>query len=150
MNSNEQLLTEAIQTYLQHKAKLGIPEPPKEIADADSKSLQFLHEQINDMFELKTVDFVCHEGICRAFRKVHNYKYITDPLFEKAMKQEMTTQGICGVEQEKAIGILESIRKEVSDGDGWCEKDAGYHPDLEGIIAVSKPGQSPGSADGVE
>ena len=147
MNSNERMLTEAIQSYLQHKVQLGVPEPPKDLADADSKSLQYLHEQVNDLFELKTVDLVCHEGVCRAFRKVHNYKYITDPLFEKAMKQEMQSQGICGIEQEKAIGILESVRKEVSQGDGWNEQDAGYHPDMEGIIAVSKPGQSPGSAE---
>ena len=147
MNSNEKLLTEAIQTYLQHKVKLGIPDPPKDLADADSKSLQFMHEQINDLFELKSVDLVCHEGVCRAFRKVHNYKYITDPLFTKAMVQEMHSQGICGVEQEKAIGILDTIKEEISEGDGWNEQDAGYHPDLEGIIAVSKPGQSPGSSE---
>lgn len=147
MNRNERLLTEAVQTYLQHKTQLGIPDPPKDLADADSKSLQYLQEQINDLFELKSVDFVCHEGVCRAFRKVHNYKYITDPLFEKAMKQEMATQGVCGIEQEKAINILEDIRKEVSEGDGWNEQDAGYHPDLKDIIAVSKPGQSPGSEE---
>jgi len=147
MNSNERLLTEAIQTYLQHKVQLGIPDPPKDLADADAKSLQYLHEQVNDLFELKSVDLVCHESVCRAFRKVHNYKYITDPLFEKAMMQEMQSQGICGVEQEKAIGILNTIKEEVSEGDGWREQDAGYHPDMEGIIAVSKPGQSPGSAE---
>jgi hypothetical protein len=147
MNSNERLLTEAIQTYLQHKVQLGVPDPPKDWADADTKSLQYLHEQVNDLFELKSVDLVCHEGVCRAFRKVHNYKYITDPLFEKAMMQEMQSQGICGVEQEKAIGILDTIKEEVSEGDGWHEQDAGYHPDMEGIIAVSKPGQSPGSEE---
>jgi predicted unusual protein kinase regulating ubiquinone biosynthesis (AarF/ABC1/UbiB family) len=147
MNSNEKLLTEAITTYLQHKTQLGVPDPPKEYADADSKSLQFIQEQINDMFELKAVDFVCFEGVCRAFRKVHNYKYITDPLFEKAMSQEMISQGVMGSEQEKALNILETIRKDIRDGEGWNEQDAGYHPDLKEIIAVSKPGQSPGSAE---
>ena len=63
------------------------------------------------------------------------------------MVQEMHSQGICGVEQEKAIGILDTIKEEISEGDGWNEQDAGYHPDLEGIIAVSKPGQSPGSSE---
>lgn len=147
MNSNEKLLTEAIQTYLQHKVKLGLQDPPKELADADSKSLQFMHEQINDLFEVKAVDLVCFEGACRAFRKVHNYKYITDPLFEKALTQEMISQGILGAEQEKVIGIIDTIKEEVSVGEGWCEQDAGYHPDLKGIIAVSKPGQSPGSIE---
>ncbi|MCK9558119.1 MAG: hypothetical protein M0R50_08790 [Candidatus Cloacimonetes bacterium] len=147
MNSNEKLLTEAIQTYLQHKVELGLQDPPKDLADADSKSLQYLQEQINDLFELKAIDLVCHEGVCRAFRKVHNYKYITDPLFEKALVQEMRSQGVLGTEQEKAVGILEGVRKEVSTGDGWCEQDAGYHPDLEEIIAVSKPGQFPGSVE---
>jgi hypothetical protein len=140
MNRNEKLLTEAIQTYLQHKVKLGLQDPPKDLADADAKSLQFLHEQINDLFELKAIDLVCHEGVCRAFRKVHNYKYITDPLFEKALMQEMHSQGILGTEQEKVVKILNTIKEEVSDGDGWCEQDAGYHPDMKEIIAVSKPG----------
>ena len=147
MNSHEKLLTEAIQTYLQHKVKLGIPDPPKDLADADSKSFQYLHEQINDLFELKSVDLVCHEGACRAFRKVHNYKYITDPLFTKALMQEMKSQGVLGVEQEKVVKIFDTIKEEISEGDGWNEQDAGYHPDLKGIIAVSKPGQSPGSAE---
>jgi hypothetical protein len=147
MDNNEKLLTEAVQTYLQHKVKLGISDPPKDLADADAKSLQFLHEQINDLFELKSVDLVCHEGVCRAFRKVHNYKYITDPLFTKALMQEMQSAGVLGAEQEKVMGILDTIKEEVSDGEGWCEQDAGYHPDLKGIIAVSKPGQSPGSVE---
>jgi predicted unusual protein kinase regulating ubiquinone biosynthesis (AarF/ABC1/UbiB family) len=147
MNSTERLLTEAIQTYLQHKTQLGVPDPPEDLADADSKSFQHMHEQINDQFELKAVDLVCYEGVCRAFRKVHNYKYITDPLFTKAMMQEMASQGVLGKEQEKAIKILETIKEEMSDGEGWCEQDSGYHPDLAEIIAVSKPGQSPGSSE---
>lgn len=140
MNRNEHMLAEAVQTYLQHKVKLGLQDPSKDLADADSKSLQFLHEQINDLFELKSIDLTLHEGICRAFRKVHNYKYVTDPLFQKAFMQEMDSQGISGAEQEKAINILENVRKEVGDGDGWREQDAGYHPELDEIIKVSKPG----------
>jgi hypothetical protein len=147
MNSNERLLTEAIHTYLQHKTQLGVPDPPKDLADADSKSFQFLHEQINDLFELKAINLVCFEGVRRAFRKVHNYKYVTDPLFEKAMMQEMASQGVLGTEQEKALTILEAVKKEISDGEGWNEQDSGYHPDLKEIIAVSKPGQYPGSAE---
>jgi hypothetical protein len=61
--------------------------------------------------------------------------------------QEMHSQGVLGTEQEKVIGILDTIKEEVSEGDGWNEQDAGYHPDLKGIIAVSKPGQSPGSTE---
>jgi hypothetical protein len=140
MNSNESLLTEAIQTYLQHKVQLGVPEPPEDLADADSKSFQHLHEQINDMFEVKSIDFTHHEGICRAFRKVHNYKYITDPLFSVAMMQEMVSQGIPGGEREKAADVLKAIVEEISDEDGWKEQDAGFHPDLDEIITVSKPG----------
>jgi predicted unusual protein kinase regulating ubiquinone biosynthesis (AarF/ABC1/UbiB family) len=147
MNKREKLLTEAIKTYLQHKVKLGLQDPPKELADIDSKSFQHMHEQINDMFELKATDLVCYEGICRAFRKVHNYKYITDPLFKKAMVQEMVSQGVMGNEQEKAIKIFDAIKEEISKSDGWNEQDAGYHPDLKEIIAVSKPGQSPGSIE---
>lgn len=140
MNSNEKLLTEAIQTYLQHKTKLGIPDPPKDLADVDSESLQNLHEQINDLFVVKSIDLVHHEGICRAFRKVHNYKYITDPLFSKTMMQEMTSQGIPGGEKAKAIKFLEKVTKEISEEADWQEQDAGYHPQLDEIIAVSKPG----------
>ena len=141
MDANERLLTEAIQTYLQHKVKLGVPDPPEDQADADSKSFQHLHEQINDMFEVKSIDFTHQEGVNRAFRKVHNYKYVTDPLFTVAMMQEMTSQGIPGAEREKAIDLVKTVVEEISDETkGWQEQDAGYHPDLDEIIAVSQPG----------
>jgi len=141
MNADERLLTEAIQTYLQHKTKLGVPDPPKDLADADSKSFQHLHEQINDMFEVKSIDLVHQEGVNRAFRKVHNYKYVTDPLFTVAMMQEMASQGIPGGEREKAIDLVKTVVEEISDEtNGWQEQDAGYHPDLDEIIAVSQPG----------
>jgi hypothetical protein len=143
MNQNERLLTEAIQTYLQHKIQLGIPDPPKDLADADSKSFQHLHEQINDMFEMKTVDLTHHEGICSAFRKVHSYKYVTDPHFYQAMQQEMAAQGIPLSEQQKAAKTVTKVVEEISkeESGNWAEQDAGFHPDLDEIIKVSKPGQ---------
>jgi len=138
MNANERLLTEAIQTYLQHKVQLGVPDPPKELVDADNKSLQHLHEQINDAFEIKTVDLDHHESICSAFRKIHSYQYITDSHFPAALEQELKSRGIPGEESNKALGFIDKVITEMGK-EGWQERDAGWHPNLDEIIEVSQP-----------
>ena len=140
MNANERLLTEAIKTYLQQKPYLGVPEPSDDFNLRSENNAQHLHEHITDAFAVKASDLVHFEGVCRAFNKIHSYKYVTDPNFKVAFLQEMTTTGVPGVEQQKALKFVDSVIKEAGDGEGWCERDAGFHPDLDEIIKVSKPG----------
>ena len=140
MNHDERLLTEAIKTYLQDTTRLGVPEPTDDFNLESENSAQHLHEYITDAFAVKAADLVHFEGVCRAFNKIHSYKYVTDPNFQIAFLQEMTTCGVPGVEQQKALKFVINVIKESGDGDGWSERDAGWHPDLDEIIKVSKPG----------
>jgi len=143
MKKSEQALTEAIDTLLRHSTELGIPEPPEEFKEEESHTFQHLHEQINEMFEVKAVDLTHHDGVTAAFRKVHNYKYVTDPTFLVAMEKEMTAQGIPAEERGKALDFVPAIIEQVkTEGKEWAEQDAGFHPNLDEIIEVSRPGEN--------
>jgi hypothetical protein len=139
MKKKEQMLCEALDTFLSHKAELGLQEQDWE---EESHTFQFLHEQINEMFALKAAGMNHNTGICSAFRKVHNYKYITDPTFNEAMRKELTGQAIPGDERDKALGFINKIIEEIKKEEGtWDERDAGFNPNLDEIIKVSNPGQ---------
>jgi hypothetical protein len=138
MKPEENVICEAIDTYLQDKAQLGVPEPPSDKKDEDSHSFQFLHEHINELFATKAADLTHYDGACAAFRKVHNYKYVTDPTFHGAVKKEMSAQAIPESEQKKALDLIPKIIEEVSDDkDAWSEQDAGFHPNLNEVMETS-------------
>ena len=131
------MLCEAIDTYFQDPARMGVPEA----TDEDTKqehSFQHLHEQINELFATKTSSFTHYDGVNAAFRSVHNYKYITDPTFKVAMEREMQAQAIPLAEQHKAFEIIPKIISEVSKDSNWSEQDAGFHPDLDEIMKKSR------------
>lgn len=136
MKKAEKLICEAINTYLQDKAQLGVPDPPEELKD--EHSFQFLHEQINDLFATKASDLVHYNSVCSAFRKVHNYKYITDPTFEAAVKRELSAQAVPMAEQKKALDFIPKIIKEVSKEAEWSEQDAGFHPNLDEVMEAGR------------
>jgi len=141
MKKGEKLLTEAVDTYLRHSIELGIPDLPKDYKKDEEHSFQYLHEQINTMFEAKTVDLTHFDGVNAAFKKVHNYKYITDPAFLIAVEKEMSAQGIPKEDQSKALNAIPAIVEKISKEDKeWAEQDAGFHPNLDEIIKVSQPG----------
>lgn len=138
MNKKEKTLTEAVETFLQHKAQLGLQEPDWE---EESHTFQFMHEQINDLYRLKTSDTTHHTGICAAFRKVHDYKYVTDPTFREALHKELTAQAVPAEELEKALDMVNTVIEEIKEENkNWNEKDAGFNPNLDEIIEVSNPG----------
>ena len=123
ISENEKLLCEAIASYLQDDAHLGVPEPNH---DEESHTFQFLHEQINEMFALKAAGMTHRDGICSAFRKVHNYKYITDPTFHEALRKELSAQAIPTESQDKVTNFIDKIIEDIKKEDGiWNEKDAG-------------------------
>ncbi len=140
MNNNEKLFLEAIDTMLRHRDNLGLPKPEKK--DEEEHSLQFLHEHINDLFAVRTADYTHHDGVCQAFAKAHGYKYITDPSFAMAMDKEMTAQGIPTEEREKALALIPKIIEEVGDSKNWAEQDAGFNPNLDEILEISRTGQA--------
>lgn len=141
LNKHEKFLVEAIDTLLSQKAQLGVPDPPKNQQKQVEHSFQYLHEEINNRFAIKATDLVHHDGICAAFAKVHSYKYVTDPTFHEAMERELRAQGIPAEERTKALGFIPDVIEEVKDStQDWDEKDSGFHPDLNEIMKVSRPG----------
>ena len=140
LNKKENLIVEAMKSLLQQDAKLGLV--VHDDVPERSHFFQHLHEQINEMFDLKAAGLTHFEGVCAAFRKVHNYKYVDDPTFEEAMGKEMTAQGIPANEREAAAGIMQAVISELREEQkAWGEKDAGFSPDLDDIKELSKPEQ---------
>lgn len=142
LNETETLLVEAIQSMLGGKAKLGLAHHNDANKD-ESNTFQFLHENIQEQFDLDTIDSDYHTSLCSAFRKVHSYKYVTDPTFNEALGREFKAMGIPEQEHKRAFDAIEKIINEVKGGKNkwWSEKDSGWHPQLDEIIAASQPEQ---------
>ena len=143
LNKNEKLLSEAIDTMLQHDAKLGLAfhdnkkssgHQSGDGADRDGESergYQQLHGQITEMFALKAAESPFHDSFCQAFSKVHNYKYIDDPTFAIAMEKELLAQGIPLEERNKALDIVPTIINELKEEQKeWSEQNFGFNPNL--------------------
>ncbi len=144
LNKNELTLCEAIDTMLQHDAKLGLKmhdATDKRLGEAE-RGLEYLHGQIDEMFALKAAELVHANGVCQAFQKVHNYKYLDDPSFKTAMEKEMVAQAVPAEDRNKAIGFLPKIIKELKEEKAeWSEKDFGFNPALDEIKETSQPDQ---------
>lgn len=144
MDPNEKLLVEAVESFLSGQAKLGLKPDEKADNDNDPKARgpEYLHGQIDEMFAHKAAELTHHTGVCAAFSKVHNYKYLDDSTFSEAMDKEMTAQGIPAAERKTALEFIPSIIKELAEeSEQWCEKDFGFNQNLDEIIEVSQPKQ---------
>lgn len=146
MRQNEKVICEAINTYLNDDAQLGLHKGTKETSfkdvprTSDNKNLdhtlQFMHEQINDLFDSKVADLTHYESICTSFHRVHNYKYITDPSFASTLDKELSAQGIPKDQRLKVEKVIPKVIKELcSDAN---EQDFGYHPELDDIMNTSR------------
>ncbi len=141
MNKEEKLVLEAIDSMLQHDAKLGLAIHDTDDMDSAERGYEYLHGQIDEMFAVKAAEFTHSNGICQAFKKVHNYKYLDDPSFEVAMKKEMVAQAVPAEERSKALDLIPKIIKELKkEQKEWAEKDS-FNPKLDEIMEVSQPEQ---------
>jgi hypothetical protein len=148
LNENEQLLVEAINSYLQQDDKLGLAHHDKDPYNQmfkDERGLEYMHNNINDMFHLKSAELSHTEALNQSFGKVHSYKYLDDPTFKTAMTKEMVAQGVPAVIRDKALKIVDGIIEELSeDASEWAEKDSGFNPNMDDIVDVSNPDTSGG------
>lgn len=137
------LVLEAIKSLLDQDEKLGLSVHDKDpYAKQDWRGLEYLHNDINDMFQVKAAELVHSDGVCQAFAKVHSYKYLDDPTFATAMEKEMVAQGIPAEERSKALGFIPKIIDELKeDQNEWAEKDSGFNPKLDEVQDVSRPEQ---------
>ena len=147
LNEQEQLLVEAVKSYLQQDVQLGLAAHEKDpfVKDSqDERGLEHLHNNINDLFAVKSAELDHTDAIRQAFNKVHSYKYLDDPSFATAMEKELVAQAVPAVERQKALDFIPKIIDEVSSDDEWAEKDSGFNPNLEEIEEVSQPEVSGG------
>lgn len=144
LSKNEKLLVEAVDSMLQQDAKLGlvIHDKDHQATGSAERGYEYLHNQIDDMFALRAAELTHAEGINQAFRKVHNYKYLDDPTFPTAMEKELVAQAVPAEERSAATSFISNIIEELKEEQQeWAEKDAGFNPNLNEIIDVSRPGE---------
>ena len=144
LKKKEKLVLEAIDSMLQQDAKLGlsIHDDEHEKTGSAERGYEYLHGQIDEMFAVKAAELVHVDGICQAFKKVHNYKYLDDPTFRTAMEKEMIAQGIPKEERSKALEFVPKIISELKEEQSeWAEKESGFNPALDEIREVSSPEQ---------
>lgn len=137
----EKNLVEALDTLLQDDTKLGLKIHDDEHASIE-RGYEYLHNQIDEMFAIKTAELVHSDSIRRAFTRIHNYKYIDDPSFIITMDKEMVGQAVPAAERQKAVEIITSVIEELkSDQTAWAEKDFGFNQNLDEIKEISQPEQ---------
>ncbi len=142
LTKTEKLLVESIKSMFAQDSKLGLVTTDDDKDLEIERGYQYLHEQINEMFEVKVAELTHSDGVSQAFHKVHNYKYLDDPTFAKAMEKEMTATAVPAEERQKALGfistIIEELRVEQSE---WNERDSGLNPAMDEIKEASQPEQ---------
>jgi hypothetical protein len=144
LTKDQRTLAEAIDTMLQHDAKLGlkIHDTTHERLGESERGYEYLHGQIDDMFTLKAAELLHSESVCQAFHKVHSYKYLDDPTFQTAMEKEMVAQAVPKEEREKATKFVPTIISELkTEQSEWAEKDFGFNPSLDEVKEASQPEQ---------
>lgn len=138
LNRNDKLLIEAIGNMLDQTDRLGLPDDLDDFKE--ERGYEYLHNQVDDMFRLKAADLVHCESACAAFSKIHSYRYIDDANFVPAVESELRSMAMPKKEQEDVVKFIETIREELKKESGvWAERDAGFNPNLDEIIEVSKP-----------
>jgi hypothetical protein len=140
LDKTQSMLVEAIGSLLSGKTKLGLAFHKDHSQPDDGSELQFLHEHILDQFTLKSADLIHHDGICSAFKKNIDYRFIDHPKFHEGFRKDLQGMGIPTEEIAKAQDIVEELYKGLKkDSKVVSEKDAGWNPELAAIVELSKP-----------
>jgi len=142
LTKTEQRLVESIKSMLHQDHKLGLDFHTADKSLEAERGVEYLHEQIDDMFMVKAAELLHSDAVCQAFRKVHNYKYLDDHTFIPAMEREMISTAVPAAERQKALKfiptIIDELRAEQAD---WSERDSGFNPSLDEIKNLSQPDQ---------
>ena len=109
LNKTDKLLLESIKGMLQQDSKLGLDLHDDDKFHKNERGVEYLHEQIDDMFAVRAAELIHAESVCQAFRKVHNYKYLDDHTFLPAMDKEMISTAVPAEERRKALEFVPNI-----------------------------------------
>lgn len=137
MNRNERALLESFQAMLSSE-DLGLTQHAADHKRSGKleRGLEYLHNHIDEAFRLKASGLTHYTGVCAAFSKVHNYKYIDDPEFWTAMQRELRAQAVPQLEQDEAHSAVNAMIEELKKFDVAKEADFGFSPDLEDVMSV--------------
>jgi len=142
LDTNEKTLVEAIKSMLNSDDEIGLAFHKDDEENRSERGYEYLHNNIDQLVELKTAELTHATSIMAGFRKVHDYKYIDDPTFKTALKKEMTAMAVPADERAKIETIIDKVIDEVkNEQKEWSEKDSGFNPHLDEIIDMSKPEQ---------
>ena len=128
--------------------------------------VQFQFEEINDEFALKVKDSNFFENLTSTFRKIHSYKWISEPIntqkdprnetyvtypggnhrasFIEAFISDLRSQGVPTEEISKGVEAIEELQKKYGDGINKSESDVGYPENLDDIRkSIQNPSNKP-------
>lgn len=132
LTKNDKALLEAIQLLFEEPTNFGVPE-----TETSLKGLEYLHNHINQLYDLKVADSPYSLAIRSSFSKVHSYKYIDDPTFKTALKKELVAQAVPSSECDKAEKAVDDVVKELkNDMDITAEKDYGFNKNIDEVVAM--------------
>ncbi len=141
LNKHEKALLEAIKSMLDDDSQLGLSVHDL-TTQSSERGYEYLHNHIDQLFELKSSDLTMAEAVNQAFHKIHSYKYVDDPTFKTAMEKELVAQAVPKAERDKALNFVDKVIDEIqSDKGQFDEKDFGLNPDMEEIRNVSQTEQ---------
>jgi hypothetical protein len=135
MTPAENVLVEEINKMFDRKS-LGLGAEPDGINDPSGMGVQYLHAQIDELFESRITALVHFDSIRSAFRKIHEYCHLTNQGFCRAFDRDMTSRGVPPTERAEACKLIPSIIKELASE----EQDYGFNKSLDEIVDVSQPG----------
>lgn len=139
LNKGEKAIVEAVGGMLQQDAKLGLALHGQDKfyghTNTDHYS-QFRWEGIDDLFTLKVSGSPFRDSLTSAFYAVHSHKYIDSPTFKLSLDKEMKARAIPAHVREECLKHVDNIVEDIS-AKKPSEQDAGWNPNLEGIVDVT-------------
>lgn len=133
---HESQIVESISNLLRDPANLGLVGKPesKERFSLTQKMMEDIYEE----FALKFVDSPFYESVTRAFRKIHSYKYVSNPTFKLSLEGELKSTGVPTEEIHKALKAINEISE-----NKISEKDANWNVDqLSKILDMTRNANS--------
>lgn len=128
----ESQIVESVSNLLRDKANLGLPGNPKykERFSLSQKMMEDMYEE----FALKFVDSPFYESVTRAFRKIHSYKYVSNPTFKLSLISELRSTAVPEEVIEETCKAIDSIMEK-----NESEKDVNWNNErLSGIVDMTR------------
>lgn len=116
----ESRLVESISNFLRDDAHLGFPgkKDYKERFSLTQRMMEDMYEEL----ALKFVDSPFYESVTRAFRKIHSYKYVSNPTFKLSLISELRSTAVPEEVIEETCKAIDELSKK-------AEKDANWNMD---------------------